>query len=83
MAKNSKLSIQIEGHTNGCDPGVQVLSEKRSAKIKDFLIKKGISGSRIKTIGKGCKEMLFPLDDKTTLEQQEANRRVEILVLEY
>jgi outer membrane protein OmpA-like peptidoglycan-associated protein len=86
MSKNSNLNIQIEGHTNGCgfsQKEVQVLSDKRAEKIRDFLINKGIKRERIKTIGKGCKEMLFPLDDKTTLEQQEANRRVEILVLEY
>jgi outer membrane protein OmpA-like peptidoglycan-associated protein len=83
MTKNNRLNIQIEGHTNGCDPGVQVLSEKRSDKIKDLLVKKGIHADRIKTIGKGCKEMLFPLNENTTLEQQEANRRVEILVLDF
>ncbi len=83
MTKNHNLIIQIEGHTNGCDPGVQVLSEKRSLKIKEFLIKKGIKSERIKSIGKGCKEMLFPLNESTTLEQQELNRRVEVLVLEY
>lgn len=83
MAKNSGLKIQIEGHTNGCDPGVQALSEKRSQKIRDFLVKKGINSERIKTLGKGCKEMLFLLNESTTLEQQEANRRVEVLVLDY
>ncbi len=83
MTKNSGLKIQIEGHTNGCDAGVQLLSEKRAQKIKDFLIKKGIEQDRIKSLGKGCKDMLFPLDENTTLDQQEANRRVEVLVLDY
>lgn len=86
MSKNSNLSIQIEGHTNGCSMGkkdAQVLSEQRALKIKESLLKKGIKGDRIKTVGKGCNEMLFPLDDKTTLEQQELNRRVEVLVLEF
>jgi len=85
MIKNPNLSIQIEGHTNGCigQNDSQILSEKRSMKIKDCLVKKGIKAERIKTIGKGCKEMLFPLNEKTTLDQQEANRRVEVLVLEY
>ena len=86
MMKNANLSIQIEGHTNGCPLGQndsQVLSEKRALKIKDFLVRKGIKSERIKTTGKGCKEMLFPLNESTTLEQQELNRRVEILVLEF
>jgi outer membrane protein OmpA-like peptidoglycan-associated protein len=83
MQKNKSLSIQIEGHTNGCDVSVQKLSEERAAKIKDYLVKNGIVNERIKTLGKGCKEMLFPLDEHTTAEQQEKNRRVEILVLEF
>jgi outer membrane protein OmpA-like peptidoglycan-associated protein len=83
MSKNKSLSIQIEGHTNGCEAGVQRLSEERAAKIKDYLVARGTSDTRIKTLGKGCKEMLFPLDETTTEEQQEKNRRVEVLVLEY
>ena len=86
MNKNSSLSIQIEGHTNGCSFGTvyaQKLSDQRAMKIKDFLVKKGIKAERIKTLGKGCKEMLFPADENITLEQQELNRRVEVLVLEF
>ena len=84
MIKNPNLIIQIEGHTNGCigQKDSQILSEKRSMKIKDCLVKRGIKAERIKTIGKGCKEMLFPLNESTTPEQQEANRRVEVLVLD-
>lgn len=86
MVKNRNLSIQIEGHTNGCSfgkPYAQQLSDQRAMKIKDFLVKKGIKPERIKTLGKGCNEMLFPLDENTTPDQQEANRRVEVLVLEF
>lgn len=86
MTKNNNLSIQIEGHTNGCSFGVgyaQKLSDQRAMKIKEFLVKKGIKAERIKTLGKGCKEMLFPVDANPTLEQQELNRRVEVLVLQY
>jgi outer membrane protein OmpA-like peptidoglycan-associated protein len=88
LVKNPDLCIQIEGHTNGCYSGwervydSQTLSEKRAEKIKEFLMKKGISSQRIKTIGKGCKE-IYPLDKNITEEQQELNRRVEILVLEF
>lgn len=84
LVKNPNLSIQIEGHTNGCmgKNESQILSEKRAMKIKEYLSRRGIKAERIKTVGKGCSEMLFPLNENTTPDQQEANRRVEILVLE-
>ena len=82
LQKNKSLFIQIEGHTNGCDYGVNELSENRALNIKKFLIQKGIDEKRIKTVGRGCSEMLFQLPE-ATLAQQEQNRRVEVLVLEY
>lgn len=82
MAKNKSLHIKIIGHTNGCDGGVQMLSENRATAIKEFLIKKGIDASRMETQGMGCKQMLFQLPG-ATLDQQEQNRRVEVMVLEY
>ncbi len=83
MHRNKSLIIQIEGHTNGCLQGVQVLSEQRAERIKGFLVSKGIKAERIKTLGKGCKEMLFPDWENASEAQQEQNRRVEVLVLEY
>jgi len=84
LSKNKSLAIQIEGHTNGCSRSKnfsQGLSDRRAMVIKKSLTKKGISELRINTKGKGCSEMLFPPDGTT--EQQEQNRRVEVLVLEY
>jgi outer membrane protein OmpA-like peptidoglycan-associated protein len=84
MKKNKNLEILIEGHTNGCFGGgmdVNVLSQLRAEKIGDYLFVKGIEHTRIKTEGKGCKEMLYP-SPKSELEQ-ELNRRVEIKVLEF
>lgn len=81
MQKNTNLKILIEGHTNGCDPGVQVLSQMRADQIKKFLVLNGIDKSRVETLGKGCKEMLF--SPKGTETQQEQNRRVEIKILDY
>ncbi len=81
MQKNKNLRIQIEGHTNGCDKGVQLLSELRADAIKKYLESKGILNTRIEAIGKGCSEMLFP--NAATEAQQEQNRRVEIKVLEF
>jgi len=80
MAKNPSLRIRIIGHTNGCGGGE--LSDNRAKAIKQFLTKKGIDNIRIETYGMGCKQMLYQLPG-ATLEQQEQNRRVEVMVLEY
>lgn len=82
MTKNSTLKIKIIGHTNGCDGGVDALSRGRAARIKKYLTDRGIDEKRIQTDGKGCKEMLFQLP-WATWEQQEQNRRVEVMVSEY
>jgi outer membrane protein OmpA-like peptidoglycan-associated protein len=82
MKKNPDLRIMIVGHTNGCSFGsadALELSKKRAASVKEFLIKKSISDTRIQTEGRGCKEMLYPLEGPEW--QQSLNRRVEIKVL--
>jgi len=83
MKKNKSLKILVEGHTNGCDARTnsQLLSERRALRVKKYLFDNKIDDIRIEAIGKGCSEMLYPITG--TQEQQQLNRRVEILVLEY
>lgn len=61
------------------------LSMERANKIKKYLVDNKINTSRISTLGKGCKEMLYPfITDNYDIPfwQQEANRRVEIMIKE-
>lgn len=87
MRKNPSLKISIEGHTNGCYRGIggvvhsQRLSENRANRVKNFLVKRGISEDRMKTEGFNCTQMLYP-NPKTPLEQR-LNRRVEMRVISY
>lgn len=83
MKRNKTLEILVEGHTNGCDArnDSQLLSERRALRVKKYLFDNNIDEGRIQTIGKGCSEMLYPITG--TQEQQQLNRRVEILVTEY
>jgi len=84
MRKNKTLTILVEGHTNGCNNAAvnsQILSERRALPVKKYLFDNEIDETRIKTIGHGCTKMLFPTTG--TAEQQQLNRRVEILILEY
>jgi outer membrane protein OmpA-like peptidoglycan-associated protein len=85
MRKEEKLKIKIIGHTNGCGPsnykgGCKGLSQGRSLTIKKYLEKNGVDAKRVSTEGKDCQEMLYP--ENGLPWQQQANRRVEIEILE-
>jgi outer membrane protein OmpA-like peptidoglycan-associated protein len=84
MVKNPKAVIEIRGHVNA--PGydnegkVKRFSEKRAEEVKNFLVGMGIDGRRIKTAGMGNEQMLYP--NPSNYQQEKANRRVEIVILE-
>jgi len=84
MKKNKRLTILIEGHTNGCSRGTvldQKLSENRALTVKNYLVEHGIKEERMKTIGCNCQHMLYP--NPKNEKESSLNRRVEILVTEY
>jgi outer membrane protein OmpA-like peptidoglycan-associated protein len=88
MEKNSNLTILIVGHVNCAHEGKSfgvigdfTLSVDRAKKIRDYLIRQKIRTTRVETMGVGCEGMLFP--KANTEAEEEANRRVEIKVLEY
>jgi len=75
---NSK--IQIEGHTDNVEDETNnvTLSEKRATAVKDALASKGVTSSRMQTIGFGGSK---PVADNTTAVGRKANRRVEIVIV--
>ena len=81
-----KNKIVIIGHSNGRDnPSEKAtidFTKGRATTIKKYLVDRGIDGKRIEIDGRGDHEMLFELP-RATAEQQEQNRRVEIMVLEF
>lgn len=86
LKKNPNLQIKIIGHSNGRDmmdeKGIIAFTKGRATTIRNYLAIQGIDEKRIQIDGKGDHEMLFKLP-KATAEQQEQNRRVEILVLDF
>lgn len=68
-------------HPPGCTQRQfnQWLSDERAETIKRYLVNKGINPERIKTLGFGSSQMLFP--NPINEEQNELNRRVEIRIL--
>jgi outer membrane protein OmpA-like peptidoglycan-associated protein len=71
--------IHIFGYTDssGSDEYNLNLSEQRAASVKSYLSGKGISGSRVKVLGKGEVE---PIASNDTADGRAKNRRVEFAI---
>jgi outer membrane protein OmpA-like peptidoglycan-associated protein len=78
LKKYPNLTVFVEGHTDsvGKDDYNQGLSERRAGAVKDLLVARGVSSSRITAVGHG--ESLPVADNKTAAGRQQ-NRRVEIV----
>ena len=80
IKRNSKASFRIEGHTDsfGTEEYNNGLSLRRAEAVKNWLgINMGIDASRVSTIGLGKSRLLVPTG---SVEQQQLNRRVEIVI---
>ena len=71
------LKIVIQGHTDnvGKEKTNQKLSENRAKEVMKVLTKAGVKKDRIKAIGLGSS---CPVDDNSTAEGREMNRRIEM-----
>ncbi|MBS1682378.1 MAG: OmpA family protein [Bacteroidetes bacterium] len=81
LKNNPNMVVQLEGHTDFIgDPSKNMkLSEERVDAVKDYLVSKGASKSRIKTKAFGGTQ---PLSRENTEEAHKMNRRVELRVLQ-
>lgn len=88
LQQNKTIKIEIQGHvccTQNGEDGMDLdtkemkLSENRAKSIYDFLIKKGIDTDRLSYKGFGRTQPKFPLE--LTPEEEQANRRVEIMII--
>jgi outer membrane protein OmpA-like peptidoglycan-associated protein len=82
LKDNPSYNISIDGHTDntGSDELNQKLSESRANSVKQYLIKNGISDSRITTTGYGETK---PIADNNTAAGRAKNRRVEMTLKNY
>ncbi|MBC8111586.1 MAG: OmpA family protein [Verrucomicrobia bacterium] len=80
MQDNPTMEILLEGHTDiiGNPVDNQTLSENRVKNVKDYLVKKSISGIRIQTKAYGGNK---PIVAQGSDEERKINRRVEFTVL--
>jgi outer membrane protein OmpA-like peptidoglycan-associated protein len=73
------LTLQIEGHTDsvGSDDFNQLLSERRSDAVRDYLAEEGVPVSSMTARGFGKTQ---PVASNDTTEGRQRNRRVELVV---
>ncbi len=76
MINNPAIEVEISGHTDsrGSNSKNQTLSEQRASSVKEWLVAKGIDGSRITTVGFGEDKPIAPNDSE---ENMLKNRRIE------
>ena len=73
-------SFLIIGHTDasGNELSNVTLSEQRARKVSEYLVGKGITSSRLTSVGRGSSE---PISDNDTAEGKARNRRIEFKLL--
>mgnify|MGYP002777083993 CR=1 FL=1 len=82
LEKYPAMKIEIHGHMC-CNANTKdtSLSDKRARKIYQFLVKKGISRGRLAFRSFGSAFPIFPIPEQS-YEQERANQRVELLIVE-
>ena len=78
MGENPSMHVVVDGYTDsiGSDAYNLKLSERRAEAVRDLMVQKGISASRITTHGYGKSR---PVASNNTAEGRAENRRVEIV----
>lgn len=84
LTLNADIKIEIQGHVHSVGDDVSFIGKKlshsRAKTVYKYLVKSGIDKKRLTYEGYGNQFMKFP-EPKSTQEEQ-ANRRVEIMVIE-
>jgi len=80
LLENSAAMVQIAGHTDsdGSESYNQGLSEQRAASVYTYLVQRGVSASRMTTLGFGEGNPVVP---NTSAANKAMNRRIEFTVL--
>jgi OOP family OmpA-OmpF porin len=81
LKTNERVVVEVAGHTDsvGSEQYNQGLSERRANAVRDYLTSQGITATRLSARGYG---ELQPVATNDTDEGRQANRRVELIVLD-
>ena len=79
MKADESLLLDIDGHTDevGTNENNQVLSDNRAGSVREYLISKGVTETRMKSTGFGEEK---PIADNKTAAGRAKNRRTEMTV---
>lgn len=85
LQDNPDIRVTIEGHCDaiGSDAYNERLSERRASSVKRYLVSRGISGSRLETVGYGESRPIAPNQTPNGRDDPEGralNRRAELKV---
>jgi outer membrane protein OmpA-like peptidoglycan-associated protein len=74
-----KMTIEIGGHTDnvGTPESNLKLSQERAESVRNYIISKGVSGSRVTAVGYG---QSVPVADNSSDEGRQKNRRTEVKI---
>ncbi len=80
LIDNKEIKIEVQAHTDnrGSATYNQKLSNERAASVKEYLVSKGVSAERIRSIGHGEN---VPIDTNDSVVGRTNNRRVELKIL--
>lgn len=80
LKDNPSYTLKVDGHadTSGIAEKNMILSQHRANSVKNYIVKKGVNGSRIDAKGHGDKQ---PVADNSTWEGRTQNRRVELSII--
>ncbi len=80
MNDKPNITIVVEGHTDsvGSLEINDYLSKKRAESVKQYIVNKGVSKNRIKTLGQGERK---PIASNLTKFGRRLNRRTEIIIV--
>lgn len=78
LVKNPEIKIEIQGHTDnkGSPWYNKDLSNRRAGSVRKYLVSRGISPTRLTSVGYGLER---PLVDNNTEENRALNRRVQFV----
>jgi OOP family OmpA-OmpF porin len=77
MTHKKTARVEISGHTDnvGSAKANKALSLKRAQACRDYLVSKGVDGSRIAAIGAGDER---PIASNDSEDGRQKNRRIEV-----
>ncbi len=78
LDRNRRLTIEISGHTSEGEGKPLELSIARAEAVKEYLVRRGISEERMRTVGYGADR---PTATNSTREGRDKNRRIEFRLL--